>query len=47
MKSFAISLYKRQAIDDDAFASNGAVRYEIVRGNYESKFQIDELTGEF
>ncbi|KAI9561048.1 hypothetical protein GHT06_012004 [Daphnia sinensis] len=35
-----------QAIDNDTSPTNGAVRYEIVRGNFESKFKISEMSGE-
>ena len=35
-----------KAVDNDTNPMNGAVRYEIVRGNYESKFKINEMTGE-
>ena len=35
-----------QAVDNDTSPLNGAVRYEIVKGNYESKFYINESTGE-
>ena len=34
------------AHDNDTGPLNGAVRYEIVKGNYESKFRVDEATGE-
>ena len=30
---------------DLAGSKNAAIRYEIIRGNYEKKFAIDEVTG--
>ena len=37
--------YIEKAIDNDTNA-NGALRYEIVRGNFESKFKMNEISGE-
>ena len=39
-------LLSLQAVDSDlAGSKNAAIRYEIIRGNYEKKFAIDEVTG--
>uniref|UniRef100_A0ABD2XJQ4 Cadherin domain-containing protein n=1 Tax=Trichogramma kaykai TaxID=54128 RepID=A0ABD2XJQ4_9HYME len=35
-----------KAVDADAEPPNNVVRYEIVNGNYDNKFQLDEETGE-
>ncbi|OXU32080.1 hypothetical protein TSAR_007837 [Trichomalopsis sarcophagae] len=35
-----------KAVDTDAEPPNNVVRYEIVHGNYENKFQLNEETGE-
>ena len=35
-----------QAIDRDAEEPNNIVRYEIMSGNYENKFYLNEVTGE-
>lgn len=37
---------RRQAIDDDAEPPNNVVRYELVHGNYENKFYLNETSGE-
>ena len=35
-----------EAVDlDDPDTKNSLVRYEIIKGNYEKKFHIDEVTG--
>ncbi|XP_054734543.1 cadherin-86C [Anastrepha obliqua] len=34
------------ATDKDATAPNNEVRYEIINGNYENKFNLDKITGE-
>ena len=36
----------RQAIDDDAEPPNNVVRYELIHGNYENKFHLNETSGE-
>ena len=48
---FIIAIYmelqmKRQATDADAEPPNNQVRYELIHGNYENKFYLDEITGE-
>ncbi|XP_043267820.1 uncharacterized protein Cad86C [Venturia canescens] len=35
-----------KALDADAEPPNNQVRYEIIHGNYENKFHLDEVTGE-
>lgn len=35
-----------QATDNDAEKPNNIVRYEIISGNYENKFGLNEITGE-
>lgn len=35
------------ATDNDATSPNNEVRYEIVHGNYDDKFRLDEITGIF
>ena len=40
------NLFDNQAIDADAEPPNNEVRYEIIHGNYENKFKLDEITGE-
>lgn len=35
-----------QATDADAEAPNNEVRYELIHGNYENKFYLNEITGE-
>lgn len=35
-----------KAIDNDAEAPNNIVRYEIINGNYENKFHLNEITGQ-
>lgn len=35
-----------KAVDNDATAPNNEVRYEIINGNYENKFQLHKITGE-
>lgn len=34
-----------KAIDNDAEPPNNVIRYEIVQGNYENKFKLNEVTG--
>lgn len=35
-----------QATDADAEAPNNEIRYELIHGNYENKFYLNEITGE-
>ncbi|XP_011499951.1 PREDICTED: cadherin-86C [Ceratosolen solmsi marchali] len=35
-----------KALDTDTESPNNIVQYEIVHGNYENKFQLNEITGE-
>ncbi|XP_037916854.1 cadherin-86C isoform X2 [Hermetia illucens] len=35
-----------KAIDNDATPPNNEVRYEIINGNYENKFDLNKMTGE-
>ncbi|XP_043529529.1 cadherin-86C isoform X2 [Frieseomelitta varia] len=35
-----------KAIDDDAEPPNNVVRYELIHGNYENKFHLNETSGE-
>ncbi|KOX75004.1 Cadherin-86C, partial [Melipona quadrifasciata] len=35
-----------KAIDDDAEPPNNVVRYELIHGNYENKFYLNETSGE-
>uniref|UniRef100_A0A1I8N8Q9 Cadherin domain-containing protein n=1 Tax=Musca domestica TaxID=7370 RepID=A0A1I8N8Q9_MUSDO len=45
LKSFTTSAFIH-AVDKDATAPNNEVRYEIINGNYDNNFELDELTGE-
>lgn len=45
LKSFTAAAYIR-AIDKDATAPNNEIRYEIINGNYDNNFALDEVTGE-
>lgn len=45
LKNFTIPAFIK-AIDNDAEAPNNIVRYEIIHGNYENKFMINEITGQ-
>jgi hypothetical protein len=45
LKNFTIPAYIR-AVDNDAEAPNNVVRYEITHGNYENKFQLNDVSGE-
>lgn len=38
--------YFLQATDADAEPPNNEIRYEIIHGNYENKFYLNEITGE-
>lgn len=35
-----------QATDADAESPNNEIRYELIHGNYENKFYLNEITGE-
>ena len=39
-------MHEFQASDADAEAPNNIVQYEIIHGNYESKFYLNDVTGE-
>jgi hypothetical protein len=45
LKNFTIPAYIK-ATDNDAEAPNNIVRYEIIHGNYENKFMLNEITGQ-
>jgi Cadherin domain len=45
LKNFTIPAFIK-AIDGDAEAPNNIVRYEIIHGNYENKFALNEVTGQ-
>jgi len=45
LRNFTIPAYIK-AIDNDAEAPNNLVRYEIIHGNYEKKFLLNEVTGQ-
>lgn len=45
LKNFTIPAYIK-AIDNDAEEPNNIVRYEIIHGNYENKFKLNEITGQ-
>ena len=45
LKNFTIPAFIK-AIDNDAEAPNNIVRYEIIHGNYENKFMLNEITGQ-
>lgn len=44
-KNFTIPAYIK-ATDNDAEEPNNIVRYEIIHGNYENKFKLNEITGQ-
>lgn len=44
-KNFTIPAYVK-ALDNDAEEPNNIVRYEIIHGNYENKFKLNEITGQ-
>lgn len=45
LKNFTIPAFIK-AIDSDAEEPNNIVRYEIIHGNYENKFALNEITGQ-
>jgi Cadherin domain len=45
LKNFTIPAFIK-AVDGDAEAPNNIVRYEIIHGNYENKFALNEVTGQ-
>lgn len=45
LKNFTIPAYIK-AIDNDAEPPNNVVRYELIHGNYQNKFQLNEITGQ-
>lgn len=45
LRNFTTSAFIR-AIDNDAEAPNNIVRYEIINGNYENHFHLNEITGQ-
>lgn len=45
LKNFTIPAFIK-ANDADAEAPNNIVRYEIIHGNYENKFMLNEITGQ-
>lgn len=45
LRNFTIPAYIK-AIDNDAESPNNVVRYEIIHGNYENKFLLNEITGQ-
>ncbi|XP_075147348.1 cadherin 86C isoform X2 [Haematobia irritans] len=45
LKSFTTAAFIH-AVDRDATAPNNEVRYEIINGNYDNNFALDEVTGE-
>ncbi|XP_061389861.1 cadherin-86C [Musca vetustissima] len=45
LKSFT-SAAVIHAVDKDATAPNNEIRYEIINGNYDNNFELNELTGE-
>lgn len=45
LREFTTPAFVR-ATDADAEAPNNVVRYELINGNYENKFQLDAVTGE-
>lgn len=45
LKNFTVPAFIKAA-DADAEAPNNVVRYEIIHGNYENKFQLNEKTGQ-
>lgn len=45
LKNFTIPAFIK-ATDNDAEEPNNIVRYEIIHGNYENKFHLNEITGQ-
>lgn len=45
LKNFTVPAYIK-AIDNDAEPPNNVVRYEILEGNFENKFNLNTVTGE-
>ena len=45
LKNFTIPAFIK-ALDNDAEEPNSIVRYEIIHGNYENKFLLNEITGQ-
>ncbi|XP_055535413.1 cadherin-86C isoform X1 [Wyeomyia smithii] len=45
LRNFTVPAYIK-AIDNDAEAPNNEVRYELIYGNYENKFELHPITGE-
>lgn len=45
LRNFTIPAFIK-AIDGDAEEPNNIVRYEIIHGNYENKFMLNEITGQ-
>lgn len=45
LRNFTIPAFIK-AIDNDAEEPNNIVRYEIIHGNYENKFMLNEVTGQ-
>lgn len=45
LKNFTIPAFIK-AIDNDAEAPNNVIRYELTHGNYENKFQLNDVTGQ-
>lgn len=45
LRNFTIPAFVK-ALDNDAEEPNNIVRYELIYGNYENKFQLNEVTGQ-
>lgn len=45
LRNFTVPAFIK-AIDNDAEAPNNVVRYELLQGNYENKFQLNTISGE-
>lgn len=45
LRNFTFPAYIK-AIDKDISAPNNVIRYELIHGNYENKFSLNEITGE-
>lgn len=45
LRNFTIPAFIK-AIDNDAEEPNNIVRYEIIHGNYENKFMLNDITGQ-
>ncbi|XP_062701155.1 cadherin-86C isoform X2 [Aedes albopictus] len=45
LRNFTVPAFIK-AIDNDAEAPNNEVRYELIYGNYENKFELHPITGE-